>query len=322
MSTDTHADRGAVARLIRFCLEEKLVVALVLALVAGWGVSVAPFDWELGGFPRRPVPVDAIPDLGENQQIVFADWPGRSPQDVEDQLAYPLTVELLGLSGVREVRSTSMFGFATVSLIFEEGVEFYWARSRILEKLASLPEGRLPQGVRPALGPDATGLGQALWYTLEGRDPDGRPAGGWDLRELRSAQDWHVRYALLAAQGVSEVASLAAQGVSEVASIGGYVQEYQVDVDPDALRARDVMLEQVFDAVRRSNLDVGARTTEINRVEYVIRGRGFVKGLADLEDAVIRAGPDRIPVRVRDVATVSRGPAERRGGLSGWLGRK
>lgn len=302
-STDRRPDEHSLlSKLIRFCIDEKLVVVLVLALLSGWGIAVAPFDWNLGGFPRSPVPVDAIPDLGENQQIVFAEWPGRSPQDIEDQLTYPLTVELLGISGVREVRSSSMFGFASVSLIFEEDIEFYWARSRILEKLASLPEGRLPNDVKPSLGPDATGLGQAYLYTLEGRDPDGKAVGGWDLRELRSIQDWHVRYALLAARGVSEVAS-----------IGGYVQEYQVDLNPDALREKDVSLAHVLDAVRRSNLDVGARTTEINSVEYVIRGRGFVKSLSDLEQAVVRVGDDRIPVRIGDVAVVSRGPAERRG---------
>jgi Cu(I)/Ag(I) efflux system membrane protein CusA/SilA len=152
-----------------------------------------------------------------------------------------------------------MFGFSTVYVIFDEKVDFYWSRSRILEKLASLPAGTLPADVKPALGPDATALGQIFWYTLEGRDKDGNPTGGWDPQELRSIQDWHVRYALASAEGVSEVAS-----------IGGFVKEYQIDVDPDAMRAHDVMLEQVYHAVRMSNMDVGARTVEINRVEYMI----------------------------------------------------
>ncbi len=292
-------------RVIRFCLEQKLVVLLVVLFVFGWGVAVVPFDWRIDWLPRRPVPVDAIPNLGENQQIVFTDWPGRSPQDVEDQVTYPLTVSLLGVSGVREVRSVSMFGFSSIFLIFEEDIDFYWARSRIIEKLNSLPAGLLPEGVAPALGPDATGLGQIYWYTLEGRDPDGEPVGGWDLHELRSIQDWDVRYALLAAEGISEVAS-----------IGGHVREYQVDVDPDAMRAYDVTLSAIHDAVRMSNLDVGARTIEINHVEYLVRGVGFIKSVSDLEEVVVSVGADNIPIRLRDVATVALGPAERRGVLT------
>ncbi|MEW6486644.1 MAG: efflux RND transporter permease subunit [Thermodesulfobacteriota bacterium] len=293
-----------LGKVIRFCLEQKLVVLIGILAVVGWGVAAAPFDWKIGWLPRDPVPVDAIPNLGENQQIVFTDWPGRSPQDVEEQVTYPLTVTLLGVPGVRTIRSLSMFGFSTIFIIFEEDVEFYWSRSRILERLSSLPAGSLPEGVQPGLGPDATALGQVFLYTLEGRDPDGNPAGGWDLHEVRSAQDWYVRFGLLSAEGVSEVASM-----------GGFVQEYQVDVDPDALRAHGVTLTQVLDAVRMSNLDVGARTTEINRVEYVIRGLGFVRSLSDLEEAVVRTGPREIPIRVRDVAVVGLGPAERRGVL-------
>lgn len=292
-------------RFIRFFLEQKLVVALLVLLLVGWGAAVAPFDWKIDWLPRSPVPVDAIPNLGENQQIVYTEWPGRSPQDVEDQVTYPLTVSLLGVPGVKEVRSSSAFGFSMIFLIFDEDTEFYWSRGRIIEKLNSLPAGLLPDDAMPALGPDATALGQIYWYTLEGRDPDGHPVGGWDLHELRSVQDWYVRYGLLAAEGISEVASL-----------GGFVQEYQVDVDPDALRAHDVMLEQVFAAVRDSNLDVGARVVEINRVEYLVRGRGFIGSLADIEQAVVRIGPDNIPIRVRDVATVALGPAERRGALT------
>jgi copper/silver efflux system protein len=295
---------GAVSGLIRFALEHRLVVALVATMIVLWGVAVAPFDWDLDAIPRAPVAVDAIPDLGENQQIVFTEWGGRSPRDVEDQVTYPLTVQLMGLPGVREVRSTSMFGFSTISIIFEDAVEFYWARSRIIEKLNSLPPGTLPEGVQPGLGPDATGLGQVYWYTLEGRDPEGRPAGGWDLHEVRSVQDYYVRYGLLAAEGVSEVAS-----------VGGFVQEYQVDVDPDAMRLAGVTLEDVFAAVRGSNLDIGARTTEINRVEYVVRGVGFVQQVSDIEAAVVRTGEAHVPIRVRDVARVALGPAERRGAL-------
>jgi copper/silver efflux system protein len=293
-----------IAGLIRFVLEQRLAVAIATVLVVLGGLVVAPFDWELNGLPRDPVAVDAIPDLGENQQIVFTEWPGRSPRDVEDQVTYPLTVQLMGLPGVTEVRSTSMFGFSTISVIFDDAVEFYWARSRIIEKLNSLSSGTLPSGVQPGLGPDATGLGQVYWYTLEARDPQGRPVGGWDLHELRSIQDYYVRYALLSAEGIAEVGS-----------VGGFVREYHVDVDPDAIRSAGVTLEEVFRAVQGSNLDVGARTTEINRVEYVIRGAGFVRDVADIEAAVVRTGADYTPIRVSDVASVSIGPASRRGAL-------
>ena len=289
--------------LIHFCLHQKLVVLLLFALVIGWGVHVAPFERDTGAFPRNPVPVDAIPDLGDNQQIVYTDWPGRSPQDVEDQVTYPLTVSLLGVPGVREVRSFSMFGSSYVYLIFEEDIEFYWSRARVLEKLNSLPPGLLPSDTAPALGPDATGLGQILWYTLEGRDPDGNPVGGWDLDELRAIQDWQVRYALLAASGVAEVAS-----------VGGYVRQYQVDVDPDALRAHDVTLMQVADAVRKANQEIGARNLEINGVEYFVRATGYVRETTELESAVV-VSRDSTPVTIADVATVNLGPEMRRGAL-------
>ncbi len=294
---------GALTPLLRFCLENRLVVLLGVVLLVGWGLAVAPFDWDWVPFPRSPVPVDAIPDLGENQQIVFTEWPGRSPQDMEDQVTYPLTVAMLGVPGVKSVRSQSMFGFSSVNVIFEEDIDFYWSRSRILEKLSSLGQDALPEGVAPALGPDATALGQVFWYTLEGRDPAGHPAGGWDPQELRSIQDWYVRYALESAPGVSQVAS-----------VGGFVKEYQIDVDPDAMRAHGVTLDQVFRAIQRSNVDVGARTIEVNRVEYVIRGLGFFEGIEDIERTVL-ATRESVPVTVDAVANVSLGPALRRGAL-------
>jgi copper/silver efflux system protein len=290
-----------IDRIIRFSLENKLVVFLLLGVTIGWGLMVAPFDWDLGALPRDPVPVDAIPDIGENQQIVFTNWPGRSPQDVEDQITYPLTVALQGIPDVRTIRSNSFFGFSSIYVIFEEDAEFYWSRSRILEKLASLPKDTLPDGVEATLGPDATALGQVFWYTLEGRDPDGNPAGGWDLEELRTIQDWTVRYAL---QG--------ADGVSEVASIGGFVREYQVDVDPDLLRHFDVTLAQVAGAVRMSNLDVGARTLEINSTEHVVRAVGFVRSVEDIRRAVVTTR-DNVPVLIEHVAEVAQGPGLRRG---------
>ncbi len=301
---NNHDDNPTVLdRLIRFCLENKLVVGLLLLFFILWGIFTAPFDWNIAGLPRDAVAVDAIPDIGENQQIVFTDWPGRSPQDVEDQITYPLTVSLLGIPNVKTIRSYSMFGFSSIYVIFEEQAEFYWSRSRVLEKLNSLSEGTLPDGVQPILGPDATALGQVFWYTLEGRDQNGNPTGGWDLQELRSIQDWYVRYALMSASGVSEVAS-----------VGGFIQEYQIDVDPDAMRVAGVSLDDVFRAVKNSNLDVGARSIEVNKVEYIIRGLGFVKKLADLENAVVKVN-ENVPIYVRNIAHVSRGPALRRGVL-------
>ncbi|HNR30590.1 MAG TPA: efflux RND transporter permease subunit [Candidatus Hydrogenedentes bacterium] len=297
------ASMSLIDKVIYFCLKNKLVVALLVIAIAAWGVMAAPFDWDVPILPRNPVAVDAIPDIGENQQIVFTEWEGRSPQDIDDQITYPLTTALLGMPGVKTVRSYSYFGFSTIFIIFEEEIDFYWSRSRVLEKLSSLPAGSLPEGVRPALGPDATALGQVFWYTLEGRDPDGNPAGGWDLDELRSIQDWQVRYALLSAGGISEVAS-----------VGGFVREYQIDVDPDAMRAHGVMLEDVFGAVRASNVDVGARNIEINRVEYMIRGLGFIAGIEDIEQIVVKVS-ENVPIRVRDVAKVTRGPDMRRGAL-------
>ena len=289
--------------LIGWFVDRPFIVGMAALMLALAGLYVAPFDWELGGAPRDPVPVDAIPDIGENQQIVFTEWMGRSPRDVEDQISYPLTTALLGIPGVRTIRSSSAFGFSTIYIIFEDDIDFYWSRSRVLEKLASLPPGTVPDGVTPTLGPDATALGQVFWYTLEGHDPEGNVVGGFSQHELRSVQDWIVRYGL---QSVS--------GVSEVASVGGYVREYQVDVDPDAMRAHDVTLAQVANAVRQSNLDIGARTVEVNRVEYIVRGLGFVEEVAELEEAVV-AVRDNVPVRVREVARVTLGPALRRGAL-------
>ena len=303
MDENIKQTKSMLDKVIRFCLENKLVVALALLVLIGWGVLVAPFDWKLDFLPRDPVAVDAIPDIGENQQIVFTEWPGRSPQDVEDQITYPLTSTLLGVPSVKTIRSYSFFGFSSIYVIFNEDVDFYWSRSRVLEKLNSLPAGTLPQGLQPALGPDATALGQVFWYTLEGRDKDGNPTGGWDLDELRSIQDWYVRYALMGAEGISEVAS-----------VGGHVKEYQIDVDPDAMRAFGVGLNEIFQAVKSSNVDVGARTIEINKVEYVIRGLGFIKELSDIEKTVIKVS-DNVPVYIKDVANVSFGPALRRGAL-------
>ncbi|MBU0715739.1 MAG: efflux RND transporter permease subunit [Verrucomicrobia bacterium] len=303
-SGQTPEQKSVIGHLIRFCLTNKLVVGLFMLAIIMAGLLVAPFDWQMGGLTRYPVPVDAIPDIGENQQIIFTQWTGRSPQDVEDQIGYPLTVSLLGIPGVKTIRSYSFFGFSSIYIIFKENVEFYWSRTRVLEKLNSLPAGTLPPDVQPALGPDATALGQIYWYTLEGLDPDGNPTGGWDMEELRTTQDWYARYWLLAADGVAEVAS-----------IGGYVKEYQVDVDPDAMRAYGVTLDEVFMAVKAANIDVGAKTMELNRTEYFVRSVGFIKRVADIENSVIKVNADNIPVLVKHVAHVTLGPATRRGAL-------
>lgn len=290
---------------IKFFLENKLVTVLLLVLFVGWGIVTAPFNWDVGFLPRDPVPVDAIPDIGENQQIVFTEWMGRSPQDVEDQITYPLTTALLGLPGVTSVRSTSMFGLSFIAIIFNEDVEYYWSRTRVLEKLNSLSSNILPEGVSPTLGPDATALGQVYWYTLEGRDENGKPSGGWDPHELRSIQDYYVKLGLMSSEGVSEVAS-----------IGGFVKEYQVDLDPVAMKAHNVSMMMVMEAIRNSNLDIGANTVEMNLVEYYVRGLGYVKNLQDIEQAVVKV-TDNIPLRIRDIAKVNIGPAPR--GHSGFL---
>lgn len=288
---------------IHFLIHNKLVAVLLLLLFLGWGITNAPFQWDTGWVPRNPVAVDAIPDIGENQQIVFTAWEGRSPQDIEDQITYPLTTSLLGISGVKTIRSSSMFGFSSIYIIFDEKVDFYWSRSRILEKLNSLPANLLPTGVNPSLGPDATGLGQIFWYTLEGRDSLGNTTGGWDLHELRSIQDYYVKYGLAAANGVSEVAS-----------IGGYVQEYQIDVNPDLLRQYNIPLAKVVQAVKESNEDIGAQTVEINQVEYLVRGLGYIKSIEDIENAVVTSS-DYTALRIKDIAKVSLGAKSRRGVL-------
>ncbi|HOI48166.1 MAG TPA: efflux RND transporter permease subunit, partial [Prolixibacteraceae bacterium] len=287
-------------RLVKYFLDNRLITYILLLAFVGYGLVTMPFNWNIGFLPRDPVPVDAIPDIGENQQIVATEWMGRSPKDIQDQVTYPLTTALLGVPGVQTIRSTSMFGMSFIYVIFKDDVDFYWSRSRILEKLNSLPAGILPEGVQPTLGPDATALGQIFWYTLEGRNPaTGEPSGGWDPQELRTIQDFYVKYSLSAAEGVSEVAS-----------VGGFVKEYQVDLNPEALKAFGVSVMDVMNAVRKSNLDIGAETIELNRVEYIIRGLGYVKNLEDLETSVI-AVRNNVPVRIKDVANVSFGPATR-----------
>ncbi|MCL1933923.1 MAG: efflux RND transporter permease subunit, partial [Candidatus Azobacteroides sp.] len=263
--------------MIKYFLENRLITVLLLIIVIIWGISVSPFNWHTGILPRDPIPVDAIPDIGENQQIVATEWMGRSPKDIQDQVTYPLTTSLLGIPGVKTIRSSSMFGMSFIYIIFEDNIEFYWSRTRILEKLNSLPPGTLPYGVQPTLGPDATALGQIFWYTLEGRNPQtGEPTGGWDPDELRTLQDFYVKYHLATAEGVAEVAS-----------VGGFVKEYQIEVNPGALQTYNVSIMDVMNAVQKSNLDIGAETIEMNKAEYLVRGLGYIKNISDLEEAVV-----------------------------------
>lgn len=269
--------------IIRWCLKNGFLMILIVAAVIA-----------VGYYALTHTPVDAIPDIGEKQVIVFADWPGRSPQDVDNQVTYPLTTGLTGTPGVKTIRSMSGFGFSMVFVIFEDRVDYYWARSRVLERI-NVAQQRLPAGVTPALGPDATALGQVFWYTLE--------AEGFDLAELRSIQDWFVRYQLNSVPGISEVAS-----------VGGYVKQYQIDVHPDKLRAHRVTLMEVYEAVSKSNIDVGAKVLEKNGVDFYIRGVGFIRNVQDLEKIVIRQ-EEGTPIQVRHVATVSVGPDFRRGAL-------
>ena len=289
--------------IIKFFLTNRLITLLVLLVSLIWGLVTAPFDWGIDYLPRDPVSVDAIPNLGENQQIVFTKWAGHSPQDIEDQITYPLTTTLLGMPYVKSIRSNSMFGFSSIYIIFEDGVDFYWTRSRLLEKLKALPANLLPSNVVPTIGADATALGQIFWYTLEGHDPTGQVTGGWDLHELRSVQDFYVRYSLASVPGVAEVAS-----------VGGFVKEYQIDLKPDKMRVYGITIEQLIQAIKGSNVEIGAQTLEINLVEYFVRGLGYVSKIEDLEESVVEV-KDNVPIRIRDLAHVSLGPAARRGVL-------
>lgn len=278
-----------VERLIRFSVASPWMVVL-LALVAGGA----------GWIALDQTPVDAFPDISENQVIVYTEWMGRSPQDMENQVTYPLSSELQGIPGVKDVRAMSGFGMSQIYVVFEDGIDFYWSRTRVLERLASI-QGRLPAGVVPQLGPDATALGQVFWYVLEGPG---------DLDELRSLQDYVVRYALQTVDGVAEVAS-----------VGGFVRQYQIDVDPRRLQAFGLTMGAVMEAVQRGNIDVGAKTIESAGMEMIVRGLGFIKRIEDVESLVVtaRAG---VPIYVRDVGTVQLGPDFRRGALADEHGER
>jgi copper/silver efflux system protein len=277
-----------INRIIEFSLKNRLIIIALYLLVAGWGY------WAL-----LRTPIDAIPDLSDNQVIIFTDWVGRSPQEVEDQVTYPLSTALQGMPGVRAVRGQSAFGFSMINVIFEDAVDLYWARTRVLERL-NLVKAQLPAGVSPTLGPDASGVGQIFWYTVEGDTAGGK---SYSLRDLRSLQDWFIRYQLNAVPGVAEVAS-----------VGGHVQQYQIDVDPNRLRAYAISLSQVVEAVQRSNSNVGGNVVEQGGQWSVVRGVGLIESMADLENVVIGA-QNGTPIYVRNVAAVKLGNAFRVGVL-------
>ncbi|HOK77202.1 MAG TPA: CusA/CzcA family heavy metal efflux RND transporter [Verrucomicrobiota bacterium] len=279
-----------INRLIEWSLRNRFLVVCGALFLVAWGFRAL-----------YKTPVDAIPDLSENQVIVFADWPGRSPREVEDQVTYPLSVNLQGLTGVKTVRASSMFGFSFITVIFDEGVDNYFARARVLERLNFVGD-ILPAGVVPRIGPDATGLGWVYQYYLD-VDPGKSPKGGYDLSQLRSVQDWFVRYQLNSVQGVAEVGS-----------VGGFIRQYQIEVSPNKMRVLGVSLQQVLEAVSQNNLNVGGKVIEENGMEFVVRGVGLVESVADLESVVLKES-NGVPVYLRDVAAIQIGGEFRRGAL-------
>src|SRR5438045_6063933 len=268
-----------INRLIELSIRNRFVVIALYVALAGC------VCWDLGA-----TPIYAIPDLSDNQVIVFTDWAGHSPQEVEDQVTYPLTVNLQGLAGVRVVRAQSAFGFSMIYVIFEDNVDLYFARARVLERM-SLVTKTLPTGATPTLGPDATGVGHVFWYTVE--------SPTHSLRDLRTLQDWFIRYQLNAVPGVAEVAS-----------VGGHVQQYQVDVDPNRLRTYNLPLSAVVSAVRASNLNGGGNVLESNGAWLIVRGVGLIASVDDIKRIVV-GGSNGVPIYVEQVANVQIGNAFR-----------
>ncbi len=271
-----------IEKIIAYSARNRIIVLLAFGLIIAWGI------WAV-----RTTPVDAIPDLSDNQVIVLTDYPGRSPQVVEDQITYPLATSLQGLPRVKAVRASSAFGFSMIYVIFDDSTDNYWARTRVLERL-NYAASLLPPGVTPTLGPDGTGVGHVFWYTIDGK--------GYDLEQLRTLQDWFVRYQLDTVPGVAEVAS-----------IGGLVREYQIDLDPIKLQAYNITSAQVREAIKGANRDVGGRLIEQADAEYLIRGDGYVKSLTDLENIVVATDQRGTPVYVKNLGTVQLGGAIRRG---------
>lgn len=271
-----------LSRIIEFSIKNKFIILIFTAFAIIWGI------WSL-----YKIPLDAIPDLSDVQVIIYTDYPGQSPQVVEDQITYPLTTAMLAVPGSKVVRGFSFFGVSFVYIIFEDGTDLYWARSRVLEYL-NFASGKLPKGVTPSLGPDATGVGWVYEYSIEGK--------GYNLAELRSIQDWYVRYQLTKVPGVSEVAS-----------IGGFVKQYQVNIDPNKLLTYNISLRDVVDSIKMGNVDVGGRVVELAEREYMVRGLGYIKKVPDIENVVLKVDQNGTPIRIQDIARVELGPDERRG---------
>src|SRR5476651_1317341 len=270
-----------INQLITLSLKNRYIVLLTATILFAWGAYAVSEN-----------PIDAIPDLSDNQVIVFTEWQGRSPQIMEDQVTYPLVSNLQGIPKVKSIRATSMFGMSFVYLIFDDKADVYWARSRVLERL-SYAQRLLPQGVTPTLGPDGTGVGHILWYTLD--------AKGIDLGEQRALQDWYVKLGLQTVPGVSEVASF-----------GGFEKQYQINIDPHQLNYYNIPLSQVLKAVKSNNNDVGGRKFEMNGTGYIVRGLGYIKSIADVENIPVGV-INTIPVKIKDIATVQMGGDERLG---------
>ncbi|MCL6524361.1 MAG: efflux RND transporter permease subunit [Thermoflavifilum sp.] len=270
-----------IERLISWSIRNRFTVTVFTLGLLGWGI-----------YALMHTPVDAIPDLSDVQVIVFTEWPGRGPQVIEDQITFPLVSSLQGIPKVKDIRGTSMFGMSFVYVVFEDGTDPYWARSRVLERL-SYAQKQLPPDVVPTLGPDATGVGQVFWYTLEGK--------GYDLGTLRSIQDWYVKFAL---QDVP--------GVSEVASFGGFQPQYQVRLDPHKLTYYHISLEQVIQAIQENNRDVGGSVIDLNGTNYIVRGLGYLKKLDDLEQIPV-ATVGSTPILLKDIAQVQMGGDHRLG---------
>ena len=268
--------------IIDWSIKNKFIVVLITFFVIIGGV-----------YTLAKTPIDAIPDLSDVQVIIFTEFKGQAPQVVEDQVTYPLTTQMLAVPGAKVVRGYSFFGLSFVYIIFEDGTDLYWARSRVLEYL-NYASGNLPQGVTPSLGPDATGVGWVYEYVLE--------SDRHDLQQLRSIQDWFLRYELTAVEGVSEVAS-----------IGGYVKQYQVEVDPDRLLAYHITIPKIKKAIQQSNNDVGGRLVEMAETEFMVRGLGYIQSKEDIENVVIGTDRQGTPILVRDLARVTIGPELRRG---------
>ncbi|MCH7859914.1 MAG: efflux RND transporter permease subunit, partial [Candidatus Marinimicrobia bacterium] len=277
-----------IEKVIEWSINNRFIVILVTGLVILGGI-----------FAVATTPLDAIPDLSDVQVIILTEYPGQAPQVVEDQVTYPLTTAMLSVPFAKVVRGYSFFGISFVYIIFEDGTDLYWARSRVLEYL-NFVSGRLPQGITPQLGPDATGVGWVYEYTVE--------SDQHDLQQLRSIQDWYLRYELTSVPGVAEVAS-----------IGGFVKQYQVTVDPNRLAAFNMSLQKVRTAIQRSNSDVGGRLIELAETEFMVRGRGYIQSIDDIEGIPVGVDANGTPIHVRDIATVRLGPEMRRG-LAEWNG--